>query len=278
MLLLAAIALRFALILRHNRSYSAPGFEVLLASCKAELRIRRRIAVVRFSGANAAAAYGVLRPRLLICPQHFETLSETKKHCVLLHELAHIKRGDTTVSLLVMLLGALHWFNPVVLLTLVLMRRDMEAFCDAAALKRLDEAGRCEYARTLLKLSENRHLRFNPTLPMSATSIKRRIIIVSRYRKITPLHTALALLLTLVIAAAGCTSAVETQSLQPSGTPASTSPAITQAGADASAIPSMGCAYIATEDGIAVVEQGATVVSGLSGSDGLEEQMWQIYR
>ncbi len=253
-LILAAFSLRFALMLRRNRPYDSPGFDMLLASCKAELNIRRRITVVRFSGVNAAAVYGALRPKLLICPQRFEALTEPEKRSVLLHELAHIKRGDTAVCLLLGIAGVVHWFNPLVLLSLVFMRRDMEAFCDAVVLKTLDEAGRCEYAHTLLKLSENRRLRFNPALSMSGTSIKRRIIMASHYRKVSPLHAALALLLTLVIAAAGCTSAAETQPVQPEAsiTQPETSVSPTQAGVNASTPLSAEVTFIVAEDGTVI--------------------------
>jgi hypothetical protein len=124
----------------------------------------------------------------------------------------------------------------------------------------MDSEGRRDYARTLLKLSEGGQLRLYPALSISKTPLKRRIRMISRYKKNTPLYTALALLLTVVIAAAGCTSAVETQSAQ--GQTAETQ----------AASPSVQVAYsqIKTEKDF---DSSDYIISGMGGNG---EFIWQI--
>ncbi len=71
---------------------------------------------------------------------------------VLAHEYTHFKHGDHLWSALRCAALAAHWWNPLVWLAAGLSRRDAELACDEGALKRLGEAERADYGRTLLAL------------------------------------------------------------------------------------------------------------------------------
>lgn len=199
----------FARRLKKNRVYDAPGLAALLDGCKAQMGIKRRVSVIRCGEAGTAAVYGVLRPKLLIAPGAFGPLSKAQKRHVLLHELAHIRRGDTLTGLAATALCVLHWFNPLVWAAFHLMRRDAEVLCDAAVLRGLDEDGRQSYAATLLRLAgPPRAPRLVTALFISKANIKRRMTMIVQHRKKSALFTALAALLTLFVAAAGCATAL----------------------------------------------------------------------
>lgn len=211
---IAAGNARFASRIRRNRKYDAQGFEELLLRCRAEMGLRRNVEAVQMSEINTAAVYGTFRPRLLISPS-FAWLSEEEKRHVLLHELAHIKRGDSLFSLLITALNVVYWFNPLVWAALALARRDIEVMCDMAVLGKTED--RKGYARTLLGLAKaapaNRPrlaaLFVSPQrfgVLVSTNSIKRRIKMIAGYKK-NPVMTALALILTAAIAVTGCTVA-----------------------------------------------------------------------
>ncbi len=227
--LIAFCNIRFSRLINKNRPYGGADFDGLLNECKSELGIKIGIRAVQLSGINTAAVYGFLRPRLLVSPS-FAWLSMEEKRHVLLHELAHIKRRDTLLCLLITALNIAYWFNPLVWAALRLLRGDMEIMCDMSVLKSTgDSRG---YAATLLRLAQSKepkprvagalYMRCSLGLLIS-TAIRRRIKMITRYKKSSALYTCLALALVITIAIVGCTSlAAETAS--PGTTPAAANP------------------------------------------------------
>ncbi|MHB1080494.1 MAG: penicillin-binding transpeptidase domain-containing protein [Prosthecobacter sp.] len=123
--------------------------------------------------------WGVWRPRLLL-PAGFEQWSAAKLRGVLLHELAHLKRRDPLALWTAQWVKALHWFNPLVWLTLRQLRADQERACDDAVLRHGVRAS--DYAQTLLDLS--RHNRLAPGLSLCALTITRCAPVEARVKAI----------------------------------------------------------------------------------------------
>ncbi len=226
--LIAAIVItgnvRFARMLSRNRAYDDAEFTRLLNSCRQQLNIRRRVRAVQAHGVSAAAVFGVFRQRLLISPGPFSSLTPSQKRHVLLHELTHIKRHDTAVCVAAVILTIVHWFNPLVWISLWLMRRDVEVFCDDSVVKALGESERCSYASTLLELTPLRQTpRLATALFISHSRVKKRILSIARRRKASALYSALSLMLTVTIAVTGCTVAGENTPFENSAPPALTS-------------------------------------------------------
>ncbi len=105
--------------------------------------------------------WGVFRPRLLM-PDGFQSWPEAKLRGVLLHELAHLQRGDPVALWLAQWVKALHWFNPLAWMTVGQLRADQERACDDAALRQGLRPS--DYAQHLLDLS--RHTRVAPGLAL----------------------------------------------------------------------------------------------------------------
>jgi beta-lactamase regulating signal transducer with metallopeptidase domain/vancomycin resistance protein YoaR len=212
-----------ALFLRRvqrNRDYNTPEFITLLNECKQTLHLDKYIRVIRASETGTAAVYGIFRPILLISPSSFEALSKAQQRHVLLHELSHIRRRDTLICAGATLLNIIHWFNPLVWIVFALMRRDIEVQCDAHVFRGLPSAERADYAGTLLKLAGPVQVpRLAPALFISKANIKRRIIMVVKQSKRSVLYTAMTLLLTMVVAVTGCTTAVDKTEEAPSPEP-----------------------------------------------------------
>ncbi len=196
--------------IRRNRIYDAPEFIGLLNECRQTLGLKRSIRAVCASETGTAAVYGVLRPVLLISSASFESLTEAQQRHVLLHELAHIRRRDPLVCAGATVLNIVHWFNPLVWIVFALMRRDIEVQCDAHVFRGLPGAERADYAGTLLKLAGPVQTpKLAPALFISKANIKRRIVMIMKHRKKSALFTAAALLLTVLVAVTGCTTAVD---------------------------------------------------------------------
>ncbi len=196
--------------IRRNRNYDAPEFMALLNECRQSLGLKRNVRAICASETGTAAVYGVFRPVLLISPSSFETLTDAQKRHVLLHELAHIRRGDTLICAGATVLNILHWFNPLVWVVFALMRRDIEVQCDAHVFRGLPGSERSDYAGTLLKLAGPVQTpTLAPALFISKANIKRRIVMVVKHRRKSVLFSAVALLLTVLVAVTGCTTAVD---------------------------------------------------------------------
>jgi beta-lactamase regulating signal transducer with metallopeptidase domain len=123
--------------------------------------------------------WGVWRPRLLL-PAGFESWSADKLRGVLLHELAHLKRGDPLALWTAQWVKALHWFNPLAWLTIRQLRADQERACDDAVLRHGVRAS--DYAQHLLDLS--RHTRIAPGLALCALTITRCAPVEARVKAI----------------------------------------------------------------------------------------------
>lgn len=139
-----------------------------------------RVPKLLVGDANAVPmVWGVWRPRLLL-PAGFELWSAAKLRGVLLHELAHLKRRDPLALWAAQWVKALHWFNPLVWLTIRQLRADQERACDDAVLRHGIRAS--EYAQHLLDLS--RHTRIAPGLALCALTITRCAPVEARVKAI----------------------------------------------------------------------------------------------
>ncbi|MBQ8589267.1 MAG: M56 family metallopeptidase [Firmicutes bacterium] len=99
-------------------------------------------------------------------------LTDEEADCVLLHELAHIRRNDPFWKLAAYIAVILHWFNPMVWAAYKTLIRDIEMACDEKALKDADPR---KYTNALLKLSMRGSGLLTP-LAFGEGRIKERIV------------------------------------------------------------------------------------------------------
>lgn len=101
-------------------------------------------------GLPSPCLFGMIHPAVYVTPRAAED-SAMLRH-VLAHEYTHFRHGDHIWNVLRSAALAAHWWNPLVWAAVALSRRDCELACDEGALKRLGEAERVAYGRTLLAL------------------------------------------------------------------------------------------------------------------------------
>lgn len=144
--------------------YGADVLAALVVLWCANHRFARRLRAVRWplegtgsrlpvyvaEGMPSPCLFGLFRPAIYLTPESAEDQAALRH--ILAHEETHYRHGDHVWSLLRCLALALHWWNPLVWLAVVLSRRDGELCCDAATLKRLGDGERRAYGETLLKL------------------------------------------------------------------------------------------------------------------------------
>jgi beta-lactamase regulating signal transducer with metallopeptidase domain len=95
---------------------------------------------------------GLWRPVLLVPPDFTARLGAEEREAVLLHELAHLQRGDFGWNLLQRLVLALLWFHPVAWMLYRRVSRERELCCDALAVRH--GASAASLARALVCLAE----------------------------------------------------------------------------------------------------------------------------
>lgn len=90
------------------------------------------------------------RPRLLLPRDLWDMLSPAQQDAVLVHELAHLRRGDPWVRRLELLVMGLYWWHPVVWWASRSLHEAEEQCCDAWVVWALPDAAEA-YAELLVK-------------------------------------------------------------------------------------------------------------------------------
>lgn len=154
--LLTHFALAARLERRIRRLGQAPGHGVqrLCDGIRADIGIRARLSVVLLDDITSPALTVALRPKLLLPDLLALNAPREQLGFSLLHELMHFKRRDYLVCILMTLLCAIWWFNPVVWMLQKYLRMDMESACDAQAVANFSAEQKLRYAKLLLELGQ----------------------------------------------------------------------------------------------------------------------------
>lgn len=124
------------------------------------------------------SVYGIVKPRILLPCAY----PEKDIPYILMHEKAHIKRGDNLIRIAALAVVCLHWFNPFAWLFLKMLDTDIELACDETVLLSCSEVHRKAYARALLSATEQSRA-FSSSF--GGARIRIRIENILSYRKIS---------------------------------------------------------------------------------------------
>jgi beta-lactamase regulating signal transducer with metallopeptidase domain/ribosomal silencing factor RsfS len=128
-----------------------PSFCRLLLAHAREMGIKRRIRLLRTPRIIVPLTCGWMHPAILL-PSGASCWPQKRKEIVLLHELAHIKRGDFLLSILCRIASILYWFNPLVWIALKKLAIERERASDDCVL--LSGIKASEYASHLLEIAK----------------------------------------------------------------------------------------------------------------------------
>ena len=145
-------------------------WQQLADEIKIQLAIKRNIRIVMIKGFPSPALTANIRPTVVI-PEELLFKSEESVRFALLHEMTHIKRKDNIVSLLLLLLRCVYWFNPIVWLTVKQMHLDMESACDNTLTTPMSVQTKKRYAGTMLSMYADKQVRY--VLGMATGQTKR---------------------------------------------------------------------------------------------------------
>lgn len=176
----------------------------LLKHCKKVLCINNNnLKIITSTKINTPTLVGIFKPKIILPTNLIYELSSNELKYVILHELIHFKRKDILISWISTALQILHWFNPILLICFKQLKKDCELSCDSTILTHILIDEHHNYGETLIKLAQ---IISKPkcvpgtTAIISKSEIKRRIIMISKFKKKTIIWSAIGIILAAVIA------------------------------------------------------------------------------
>ena len=122
---------------------------------------------------------GIIKPKIYL-PYHMD--SREMDH-VIAHEQTHIRRKDHWWKPLGFLLLTIHWFNPLMWLSYILLCRDIELACDEKVIREMGNEQRADYTQALVACSVDRRLITACPLAFGEIGVKERVKSVMNYKK-----------------------------------------------------------------------------------------------
>lgn len=180
---------RFSNWMRRRTPTNDPHLLAILEASKIVMRWRGEVRLLIVPLLATPAIFGWRQPQLLIPERLVKILNAHELKLVILHELAHVKRGDVLLNWIMICVRAAHWFNPLVWLAMRRLRSDRELVCDEMVMTQLAGDERHMYGNTLIKLAaEFSKIGSCPSLVAAINhknEIKRRIRMIANFSPIT---------------------------------------------------------------------------------------------
>ncbi len=151
---LALRELRFRRRLSHARRIVDEDLSDEVAAAAAAMELNCEVEVLETDWIDGPAVTGVTRPRLLLPVGFASTYGAEARHCILLHELAHLRRRDSLWNVVFTVVRAVFWFHPFVHIALRRLCDAREALRDRDALSAKGAPAPQAYAKTLLEALE----------------------------------------------------------------------------------------------------------------------------
>lgn len=139
-------------IRKYGLNKIGPGWRLFTDKTAIQMGIRRKVNIWISDLVNSPVTIGFFKPVILVPAAAILHLSPAQLESVLLHELAHIKRHDYLLNVLVKMIEALLYFNPFVKAMVKVIDKEREQSCDEWVLQFQYNAH--EYASALLILEQ----------------------------------------------------------------------------------------------------------------------------
>lgn len=173
MIIIAIIMIisRIKIISKLKNNTISDKFYHILDKCKLETEVTQKIKIIISDWVKTPALIGTLSPKIIL-PQYALEMEEKELRYVILHETVHIKLRDTVLNDLMLILGTVYWFNPIIRLFFKYIRQDMELANDEYVLKVIGESEKNSYSRALVNvLGMASGLKLIPKMPDIAISM-----------------------------------------------------------------------------------------------------------
>jgi beta-lactamase regulating signal transducer with metallopeptidase domain len=178
---------------------------VALRSAAKQLGIKRSITLLLQHEKSIPIVWGLFRIRLML-PANARGWNRDQLQSVLLHELAHIRRGDPLGQMVVQIACAMHWLNPLVWMAAWRIGVERERACDDLVIS--SGVKPSAYAGHLLDVvtggAPSRWINCGSLAMARRSSLESRLVAVlsdrQNRRRVSAALSAIALLITISVA------------------------------------------------------------------------------
>ncbi|KAF1005113.1 MAG: Regulatory protein BlaR1 [Luteibacter sp.] len=187
-------------VLRRALPHDDARVEALCARRAHELGLRRSPRLAVSDEVSSPQVVGLWRPTILLPSD--DTLSPDELDMALMHELAHVRRGDLYLGWIPAAARTLFFFHPAAWLANREYALCREAACDAMVVSRGHREPQ-NYGRLLLRLGVSPHPHHAlPGASPTFLNLKRRLVMLGRIHETPPRAITLALVGVVTLAAA----------------------------------------------------------------------------
>lgn len=146
---------------------------------------------------KTAFVFGFMKPEIYLP----KGMKQEEMEYVIRHEQIHVRRWDYRTRIIAFLIVCVHWFNPFVWLSYLLMGRDMEMSCDERVLKEMGAEIKKAYSNSLLSLAVCDKSLGKIPIAFGEQDIRNRILNVLSYKKAKTGITLFGMILCVAVAA-----------------------------------------------------------------------------
>ncbi|MBA3560013.1 MAG: HEAT repeat domain-containing protein, partial [Gemmatimonadaceae bacterium] len=151
-------------LVRHGRVLDTADWLAPLWEVSDRIGLEEPPRLLRSDVVKMPFACGVLRPTIVL-PAESDNWTIERRHAVLLHELAHVRRHDLVGHMLGRIACAVYWFHPLVWTAAKRLRSESERACDDLALACGARAS--DYAEHLLDIVTSVRMDATPSAAMA---------------------------------------------------------------------------------------------------------------
>lgn len=163
---------------KHNISADRQEVELLndLLKGKGDLQLYKNLIL------ETPILIGFFRPAVILPDKKYE---DVQLRNILMHEITHRKKQDIFVKWLLIFVGAIHWFNPMIYFVRREMNQACELACDESVIKRFDISEMQQYGNTLIAVAADsiRRTPFSVTMFEDKKILKERLAAIMKHKK-----------------------------------------------------------------------------------------------
>ncbi|MEO7924679.1 MAG: M56 family metallopeptidase [Chitinophagaceae bacterium] len=128
-------------------------WKMFVTKVAGQMGIKKQVGIWVSRFVNSPVTIGFFKPVILVPLAAINNLTPQQLEAVLLHELAHIRRNDYLVNLIINFIRAILYFNPFVRAFIKIVEKEREKSCDEMVLQFQYDSH--EYASALLLLQKS---------------------------------------------------------------------------------------------------------------------------
>lgn len=179
--------IKYRHLINNSKKYVGKDIKQILSEGQKRLNIDVQLKAYKSSFVYSPCLYGFFKPYILLPKNIEEKIDIEELKYVIAHELAHYKRKDIFIYMLIYILQIIYWFNPIIWYGLFTMKSDCEIACDALTLSYFGKDEKENYGLCIIHLLEENKPKLNTIITTkfinTKKTIKRRIIMIKNFKK-----------------------------------------------------------------------------------------------